>query len=231
MWAKNFCSFVSLVAQNDCCGSESGALPRGWNKEHVIVLQPPLHCCATTSAVDRRAPAQAYVFTSAGAEDVPHGNCWWICLSRLAMACYSVEEQMWSWIAIYCSQARKKQQFHVLRLLTLSYNLQNFSVRVGFCSHHHSCRYPGLAGPCLTEGHKEQGGTMAQVIPCLWAEGLVRNAAAGCLGEELLLSLSFIVITRILWLRTSSSRYKHAYREILLHIMKRGGCFSSRYEY
>lgn len=24
------------------------------------------------------------------------------------------------------------------------------------------CRYSGLAGPCLTEGHKEQGGTMAR---------------------------------------------------------------------
>lgn len=49
----------------------------GWNKEHFIVLQPALYCCATTSTV-AGTPAQACVFTSAGTEDAPRGNCWWI---------------------------------------------------------------------------------------------------------------------------------------------------------
>lgn len=57
-----------------CC---KGWLLWGWKKDHFIVLQPALYYCATTSTV-ARIPAQAYVFTSAGTEDVPHGSCWWI---------------------------------------------------------------------------------------------------------------------------------------------------------
>lgn len=84
--AKNVCSFVYALL---CC-KEWLLWIRAWGTawgeiKNILLLFSLLYCCAATSTV-ARIPAQAYMFTSAGIEDVPYGNCWWISSSRLAMA-------------------------------------------------------------------------------------------------------------------------------------------------
>lgn len=162
--AKNVCSFVYALL---CC-KEWLLWIRAWGTawgeiKSILLLFSLLYCCAATSTV-ARIPAQAYMFTSAGIEDVPYGNCWWISSSRLAMA-RSVELDRF-----IVPRPASNNRCCVLRLLTQPRNLQNSSVWAGFCSSHLSMQVLCPGWPCLTERCKELGGRTAQVTPALSRE-------------------------------------------------------------